>query len=250
MLALLFDYHGNVSFDFAGDGVGGEMEIGVGRNAEVHGAGSGLEIPITGRAGIALDVDAAGRRLRFHIAGGAFDADRAAGSGSFDAPAGFGDLRGTGKRADADIAFDIGNGDGAGGAVGAEIVADIVGANGTAERRELRFALDVLHANRAGGRFGFHRAAHVLNGLRAREYRGVDFGFVRDFNHIRDAEIAHAAAHLCADANGVAALFDGRVGDELADAFFWGVEAHAGCASLRVNVHLAVGAAGDGNVAG
>jgi len=47
VLVPLFDDHGNVGFDFAGNGVSGKMEIGVGRNAEVHGAGSGLEIPIT-----------------------------------------------------------------------------------------------------------------------------------------------------------------------------------------------------------
>src|SRR5579864_6583730 len=50
--------------------------------------------------------------------------------------------------------------------------------------------------------------------------------------------------------NGVATLFDGWIGDELTDALFRGVEAHAGSAGLRVNVHLAIGAAGDGNVAG
>src|SRR4029077_7112376 len=250
MLALLFDDHRNVGFDFLGDGVGGEMEIGVGGNAEVHGAGGGLEIPITRRARIALHIDAAGRRLRFHVAGGAFDAHGAAGGGSFDAPAGVGDLCGTRKRADPDVALNVGDGDRAGSAVGAQIVADIVGAHRTAERRDMRFPLDVFHGNRAGSRFGLHRAAHGLNGLRAGEHRGGDFGFVRDFNHIRNAEIAHAAAHFFTDANGVAALFDGRVGNELADALFRGVEAHTGRASLGVNVHFAVRAAGDGDVAG
>src|SRR5260370_33454863 len=107
MFALLFDDDGNVGLDFAGDGVGGEMEIRVGRNAELHGAGSGLEIPIAGRAGIALDVDAAGCGVRFHVARRAFDAHGAAGGGSFDASARRGDLRGAGKRADADIPLDV-----------------------------------------------------------------------------------------------------------------------------------------------
>src|SRR5712692_1828111 len=132
MFALLFDDDGNVGLDFAGDGVGGKMEIRVGGNAELHGAGGGLEIPIAGGAGIALHVDAAGCGVRFHVAGRAFDAHGAAGGGSFDASAGLGDLRGAGKSADADIALDVGDGHGAGSAVGAEIVADIVGANGAA----------------------------------------------------------------------------------------------------------------------
>src|SRR5712691_4883846 len=178
MFALLFDDDGNVGLDFAGDGVGGEMEIRVGRNAELHGAGDGL---------------------------------------------------------------------GAGSAVGAEIVADIVGANGAAERGDLRLALDITYTDGAGGSFGLHRAAHILNRLRAGEHRGTDFGFARDFNHIRDVDVAHAA-HLFADANGVAALFDGRIADEIADAFFRAGEVHAGSARLGVDVHFAVGGSGDGNV--
>src|SRR5713226_7730242 len=248
MFALLFDDDGNVGLDFAGDGVGGEMEIRVGRNAELHGAGGGLEIPIAGGAGIALHVDAAGCGVRFHIAGGAFDAHGAAGGGGLDASAGLGNLRGARQGADAHIALDVGDSDRAGSAVGAKIVADIVGANGAAERGDLRLALDITDADGAGGSFGFHRAAHILNRLRAGEHRGTDFGFARDFDHIRDVDVAHAA-HLFADANGVAALFDLRIGDEIADAFFGAGEAHAGSARLGVDVHFAVGGAGDGNVA-
>src|SRR5260370_121241 len=133
MFALLFDDDGNVGLDLAGDGVGGEMECRIGRNAELHGAGGGLEIPIAGGAGIALHIDAARRGVRFHVAGSAFDAHGAAGGGRFDASAGPGDLRGAGKSADADIALDVGDGHGAGSAVCAEIVADVVGANGTAD---------------------------------------------------------------------------------------------------------------------
>src|SRR5713101_3402096 len=247
MLALLFDHDGNVGLDFAGDGVGGEMEIRVGRNAELHGAGGGLEIPIAGGAGIALHVDAAGCGVRFHVARRAFDAHGAAGGRGFDASAGLGDLRGAGKRADADVALDVGDGDRAGGAVGAEIVADILCADRTAERGDLRLAPDITYTDGAGGSFGLHRAAHILNRLRAGEHRGTDFGFARDFNHIRDVDVAHAA-HLFADANGVAALFDGRIGDEIADAFFRAGEAHAGSARLGVDVHFAVGGSGDGNV--
>src|SRR5712691_165962 len=249
MFALLFDHDGNVGLDFAGDGVGGEMEIRVGRNAELHGARGGLEIPIAGGPGIALHVDAAGCGVRFHIAGGAFDAHGAAGGGGLDASAGLGNLRGARQGADAHIALDVGDSDRAGGAVGAKIVADIVGANGAAERGDLRLALDITHADGAGGGFGFHRAAHVLNCLRAGEHRGADLGFPRDFNHIRDADVAQVA-HLFADANGIAALFDGRIGDEFADALFRTGEAHAGSARLGVNVHFAVGGAGDGNIAG
>src|SRR5229473_8132344 len=149
MFALLFDDDGNVGLDFAGDGVGGEMEIRVGRNAELHGAGGGLEIPIAGGAGIALNVDTAGSGVRFHVARRAFDGHGAAGGGGFDASAGLGDLRGARKRADADVTFDVGDGDRAGGAVGAEIAADIVGANGTAERGDLRLAFDITDADGA-----------------------------------------------------------------------------------------------------
>src|ERR1700730_12689776 len=133
MLAFFFDEHGNIRFDFAGDSVGGEMEIGVGRNSEVNGARGGLEIPIAGSSRVALDVDTAGSGLRFHVTGGAFDAHGTAGGRGFDASTGFCDLRRAGKRADADITLDVGDGYGAGGAVGAEITADILGANGTAE---------------------------------------------------------------------------------------------------------------------
>src|SRR5260370_19683759 len=83
MFALLFDDDGNVGLDFAGDGVGGEMEIRVGRNAELYGAGGGLEIPIAGGAGIALHVDAAGCGVRFPAARRAFDAQGAAWGVSF-----------------------------------------------------------------------------------------------------------------------------------------------------------------------
>src|SRR5258708_7262869 len=110
MFALLFDDDGNVGLDFAGDGVGGKMEIRVGGNTELHSAGGGLEIPIAGGAGIALHVDAAGCGVRFHVAGSAFDAYGAAGGGSFDASARLGGLRGGGKSADAGIALYVWDG--------------------------------------------------------------------------------------------------------------------------------------------
>ncbi len=70
--------------------------------------------------------------MRFHVAGRAFDIDGTTCSGSIDAAAWFGDLRGTGERADAHVAFYVGNRYGAGSAVRANVVADIVGANGAA----------------------------------------------------------------------------------------------------------------------
>src|SRR5260370_696575 len=144
MFALLFDDDGNVGLDFARDGVRGELEIRVGKNAELPQGGG------------------------------------------------------------------------------------------------LRLALDIAYTDGGGGSFGLHRAAYSLNRLRAGEHCGTAFGFARDFDHIRDVDVAHAA-HLFADANGVAALFDGRIGDELADSFFRAGEAHAGSARLGVVVHFALG---------
>src|SRR5260370_41995616 len=51
MFAVLFGDDGNVGLDFAGDGVSGEMEIRIGRNAEPHGAGCGLTIAMGGGRG-------------------------------------------------------------------------------------------------------------------------------------------------------------------------------------------------------
>src|SRR4029077_18675285 len=106
--------------------------------------------PIAASARIPLHVHPAGCRVRLYVAGGAFHVDRTTSGRSIDTAARLGDLRGTGKRADAHIALDVGNGDGAGSAVSADVVADVVCANRAAQCGKLRLPLDVVHANGAG----------------------------------------------------------------------------------------------------
>ena len=59
MFALFFDDDGNVCADFAGNCFRREAEIRGGRNAQLHGSRNGFEIPVTVRAGISLNGDAA-----------------------------------------------------------------------------------------------------------------------------------------------------------------------------------------------
>src|SRR5713226_7883668 len=168
--------------------------------------------------------------MRLYVAGGAFYIDRTASSRSIDAAARLGDLCRAGKRADAHIALDVGNGDGAGSAVSADVVADIVGANRAAQGRKLRLPVNVAHANGSGSRLRLYRIA-------------------RNFNHVRDADIVQMA-HLFADMNRAAALLDRWIGEQFVEALLRAFESHAGGVGVCVDMHFAVSAAGDGNVAG
>src|SRR5216684_7871393 len=187
--------------------------------------------------------------MRFYVAFGAFHIDRTAGSRGINATARLGDLRGAGKGADAHIALDVGNGDRAGSAVSTDVVADIVGANRAAQCGKLGLPLDVVHANGAGSRLRFYRAAHILNRLRAREQSRCNFRIARNLNHVRNVDVAQVA-HLLADMNRAAVLLDRWIGEQLIEALLGALESHAGRVGVRMDMHFAVGAAGDGDVAG
>ena len=79
MLALLFDHDRHIGLDLAGNGFGGQAEICVGRNAELHHARNRLQIPVAAVAGISLHVHASRDGVCFHVARRALHFDGAAG---------------------------------------------------------------------------------------------------------------------------------------------------------------------------
>src|SRR5271168_868503 len=249
MLALFFDDDGHVGANVAGGGVCGKLKICGGRDAELHFSGNGFEFPVAVGGGISLDGDLAGCGVSFDVVGGALHFDGAAGRVRIDAAAGFHNLNYAGESADAHIAFGVGNGDIAGNARSVYIVADIGGFDGAAHGGELRVAVDVLDVNGAGGGLSFDGAADIANGLRSGRNSGVHFGVVRDFDDVGDTEVSKVT-HVLANADGVAALFDGRMSDELAHALLRAAKTHSRRMHVGVHVHFAVRAAGDLHVPG
>src|SRR5216684_5433283 len=187
--------------------------------------------------------------MRLYVTGGPLHIHRTASSRGINATARLGDLCRAGKGADAHIALDVGNGDGAGGTVSADVAADIVGANRAAQRRKLRLPLDVAHANGSRSRFRLNRTANVLNRLRAREQSRCNLRIARDLNHVRNVDVAQVA-HLFANMNRAAVLLDRWIGEQFVEAFLRALESHAGGVGVRMDMHFAVGAADDGDVAG
>lgn len=59
MFSLLFDDNGDIGTNLAGNCLGGQMKVRRGRDADLHAAGSGSQIPISLFARITLHVDTA-----------------------------------------------------------------------------------------------------------------------------------------------------------------------------------------------
>src|SRR6266481_3503564 len=110
VLALLLDDDRNIGTDFAGNGFSREMEIRRSRNAQLYGAGNCFEFPVAVRAGVSLNGDAAGGRMRLHIICRALNLDVAAGGIRFDSPTGLSDANDARHGIDDYIALGIRNG--------------------------------------------------------------------------------------------------------------------------------------------
>src|SRR5260370_36406478 len=67
MLALLLDNDGNVGANFAGGCFRRKMQIRRGGDTQLHSARNRLQIPVAVGAGIALNRDQAGDRMRFNV---------------------------------------------------------------------------------------------------------------------------------------------------------------------------------------
>src|SRR6266581_2067150 len=91
MFSLFFNDDGNVRTDFTGDRFGGELKIGGRRNAELHTAGCGLQIPIALAAWISLYEDAPRGSVRLHVIGCTTNFNLAAGGIRLDAASGLRD---------------------------------------------------------------------------------------------------------------------------------------------------------------
>src|SRR5262249_4531892 len=105
VLALFFDHDGDVRADLPGDVFGREVEAGAARYGQLDTAGSGLELPVAVRAGIAFHRNATGNGVRLHVVVGADDFDGAAGAGGVDAAAGTGHAYGSGNGVGVYVAF-------------------------------------------------------------------------------------------------------------------------------------------------
>ena len=80
MFALFLNHDGNVSANLAGDGFRRKVEIRGRRNAELHGSRHRFQLPVAIGAGIPLDGNTSGCRMRLYIARRAFNFDFATGS--------------------------------------------------------------------------------------------------------------------------------------------------------------------------
>src|SRR5437899_5782955 len=247
MFSLFFNDDGNVRTDFAGDRFGGELKSGGRRNAELHTAGCGLQIPIALAAWISLHVDAPGGSVGSHIPGSTMNFNLATGGIRLDAASGLRDANDSREGTHSHITFHIRNGDAARSAGDVDVAADVTDRDGTAGGGELSVAVNFFDANRAGSGLHLYRATKLANGLRARGDGSADLSVVRYLNGVSNGDVAHAG-HVFTDANGIASLLDGRIRKGVVGAFLRVVKPESRSAYVAVHVHLAVGAASDAHI--
>src|SRR5579859_2751565 len=225
------------------------MEVRGSGNADLHAARSGLQIPVTLCAGISRDVNAAGSGMRSHIISGILDFHFAASRISFHAAAGVRNADHAGNGFDTDVPFHVGNGDVAGSAGDLDVAAHVTGSDRATGRGQIGVLIDFFHANRAGGGVDLDRAPQITDILRARSNAGIHFRVVRNLNRVGNADVAQMRK-VRTDANGVAALFDGRIRDGVIKALLRVVKSESRRSHLSVHVHFAIGASSDVHVAG
>src|SRR5205823_604959 len=98
-----------------------------------------------------------------------------------------------------------------------DVTAQVFGGNGAACRRKLCVAVDLCNVNGSGSRADFHRAAQVADVFCAGSDARIDLRLVRNLDLVTNRDIAHARKIL-ANANRVAALLNGWVGNNLVQA--------------------------------
>src|SRR5579859_2671742 len=225
------------------------MEVRRSGHADLHAARSGLQVPIALRAGIPPDVNAPGGRMCGDVIRGVLDFHLTARGTSFDTSARMRNADHAGNGFDTDVPFHVGNGDVAGSAGDLDVAAHVTGSDRAAGRGQIGVLIDFFHANRAGGGVDLDRAPQITDILRARSNAGIHFRVVRNLNRVGNADVAQMRK-VRTDANGVAALFDGRIRDGVIKALLRVVKSESRRSHLSVHVHFAIGASSDVHVAG
>src|SRR5258707_8916876 len=217
-------------------------------DTQLHSSRNRLQVPIAVGGRIAFHGDQAGDGMCFDVIRSALDFDFATRVGGLDTCAGLSNADNAGNSIGNHVAFDARCAYVTRSGRNMKFASNIVCRDGPACSGEVGIALDFFKADGTRGGVHGYGSSYISNDLGAGSHGGADFGIVRNLNVVGDRDVAQIREFF-SDADGRAPLLDGWIRDGIVEALPRVVKAKSRGAHIGVNVHLAVGAAGDVHVA-